>query len=151
MKIITKYQFPIICILVFCFVVSLAGCYSMKPEIINAEDISHQKEYEIYSLILKDSSKIQKAEPPNYMNFVKGNTDSTGKFVYSVRHNVYDSNKTYIHTLVLTDTLPLIKVSKVEIGKSKLDMTATIIVSAVSVLLLLTLIGGALVSDALPY
>ena len=135
MKTIIKYQFPIICISVFCFVVSLSGCYSTQPETIDAEDISHQKEYDIYSLTLKDSSKI-KEEDLNYIEFIKGFPDSTGKFIYSL----YSTN-----SKIRVDTVSLYKVSKVEIGKSKLDLTATTTFTAVPVLLLLALIWAAII------
>ena len=132
MKTIMKYQFLIICISVFCFIVSLAGCYSMQPETIDAKDISHQKEYEIYSLTLKDSSKINIIEP-NYINFIKGFPDSVSTFVYSLH-----SNKT--KTGVTTDTVTLYRVSKVEIGKSQYDEVASTIAVAIVALVLVGMI-----------
>ena len=110
----------------------------MEPETIDAEDINKQKDYEILSLTLKDSTKIEKVEP-NYINFIKGFPDSAGKFVYSVRHNVYDSNKSYIHTLISADTLPLFKVSKVKIDKDASDYTLPIIL-VVSIVLVVSLL-----------
>ena len=132
MKTIIKYQFSIICALIFCLIVSLAGCYSMHPETIDAKDISHQKEYEIYSLTLKDRSRIVK-DQLNYLNFIKGIPDSTGRFI----HSLYSTNS---KVRVITDTVPLHKVSKVVIEKSELDLAATIIVPAVSVLVVVGVI-----------
>jgi hypothetical protein len=123
----------------------------MQPETIDAEDISKQKEYEILSLVLKDSSKIKKEafinEELTYIRFIKGIPDSTGEFIYSVKQNIHDSNKTYIHTLVSTNILPLSKVSKVEISKSKIDMTATILFISLPVLLLSALIVAAVMNS----
>jgi zinc transporter ZupT len=65
----------------------MAGCYSMQPETIYAEDISKQDDYEILSLVLKDSSKTEKVEP-SHINFIMGVTDSVSTFVYSLHSNI---------------------------------------------------------------
>lgn len=127
MKTILKYQFSIICVLIFCFILSLAGCYSMQPETFDAKDINKQEDYEILSLVLKVSSKIENVEP-SHINFIKGVPDSTGRFVHSIRHYANDSNISYIYnTLISTDTLPLFKVSKVTIDSDNSDLTLALI------------------------
>ena len=110
----------------FCFILSLAGCYSMQPQTIKAEDIDKQKEYEIYSLTLKDSSKIDIKESGE-INYIKDPAESTGRFIVGLSDSVY--------------IIPLNNVSKIDIVKFKTDQMGT----TLAIALVAFCIGGIII------
>ena len=89
----------------------------MQPQTINAEDIDKQKDYEIYSLILKDSSKIIINDPED-IRYIKKPADSTGTFLYILYDNIYKKSESKVNLNASTNLLSLNKVAKIEIGKS---------------------------------
>jgi hypothetical protein len=84
----------------------------MQPQTIDPVDLKRQKDYEISSLTLKDSTKIIVNDSVN-IDYIKAIADSSDKFIYSIFDTVY--------------SIPLNTVSKIDIVKYKKNKTVTLL------------------------